>query len=292
MPGEHLLAGIGDEAAVDLPGQLAAIERLGFSGIELRNVDGAALADHDEQRFRRLRTAVRDAGLAVPCLASRIGNWARPVTAPFNDDLRELEVLAARAAELGTRYVRIMSYPNDGLPEAEWRERVLDRMARLAQRAGELNVVLLHENCAGWAGRDAGRMLRMLAEAGDSLRLLFDTGNGIEHGYDACELLGHVLPHVAHVHVKDALGNAGNATYVLPGTGSARVADCLRLLRDSGYSGALSLEPHLSARPHDGVVAGESAADRFVAAGRSLEGLLRDLMPCAATRIAGSSGRA
>lgn len=290
MPDEHLLAGIGDEAAVEFSGQLAAIGRLGFGGIELRNVDGAALGDLDERRFRRLRAAVRAAGLEVPCLASRIGNWARPITAPFTDDLRELEVLAARGAELGTRYLRIMSYPNDGLSEADWRERALDRVARLAQRAGELNVVLLHENCAGWAGAEAGRMLRMLAEAGDSLRLLFDTGNGIEHGYDPCELLGHILPYVAHVHVKDAVGSASGATYVLPGTGSARVADCLRLLRASGYSGALSLEPHLSARPHDGVVAGEAAADRFVQAGRSLEQLLRDLIPGAATRISRVGG--
>lgn len=273
-PGPNVLAGIGDEAAVELTGQLAALDRLGWSAVELRTVDGRALADLDDEHFAQVRAQVERAGLQVVGLASRIGNWARPITAPLDDDLRELEVLAARGAELGCHALRVMSYPNDGLAEPEWQRRVLDRMRRLAARAAELDVVLLHENCAGWAGSDADRMLRLVEECGPSLRLLFDTGNGIEHGYDAADLLAGILPHVAHVHVKDAVGDADDATYVLPGSGRAGVPECLRMLRESGYTGPLSIEPHLSARPHDGISAGESAAERFVQAGRILERLL------------------
>lgn len=274
-PPRDRLAGIGDEAGADLATQIDAVQRLGWSAIELRTVDGAHLADLDERHFDTVHRAVRDAGLDVVCLASRIGNWARPITAPFDDDLRELDVLAQRCAALGTRFVRIMSYPNDGLEEPEWRDRVLDRLSRLAARATAHDVVLLHENCAGWAGEDADRMLRLVAEVGGpALRLLFDTGNGIAHGYDSYAVLRRILPHVAHVHVKDAVGDADDATYVLPGSGRAGVPECLRMLRESGYTGPLSIEPHLSARPHDGISAGESAAERFVQAGRILERLL------------------
>lgn len=268
------LAGIGDEAAAGLTAQLVAIRRLGWPGIELRTVDGVALGDLTAHDVRRMAREVREADLDVVCLASRIGNWARPITAPFADDLRELDVLAGHCAELGTRYVRIMSYPNDGLPEPEWGACARDRVALLAERATGHGLTLLHENCAGWAGDDADRMLRLLADA-PSLRLLFDTGNGIEYGYDAPELLRSIVGHVAHVHVKDATGSPGSASYVPPGAGSARVAECLRLLLNSGYAGTLSLEPHLATRPHDGTQADESAADRFVEAGRSLERLLR-----------------
>lgn len=270
----NTLAGIGDEAAVELTEQLAALGRLGWSAAELRNVDGRALADLDDAHFARARGEIERSGLRVVCLSSRIGNWARPITAPFAADLRELEVLAERGTELGCRRLRVMSYPNDGLPEPEWGQRVLDRLGRLAARAAELDVLLLHENCAGWAGSDPARMLRLAAECGPALRLLFDTGNGVEHGYDARELLAEVLGQVAHVHVKDAIGPASDATYVLPGSGRAGVAECLRALLDSGYSGPFSIEPHLSARPHDGISAGESAAERFVQAGRILEQLL------------------
>ncbi|MCA1191927.1 sugar phosphate isomerase/epimerase [Saccharopolyspora sp. 6V] len=267
------LAGIGDEAAADLTGQLAAVRRLGWRSIELRTVDGVPLADLDEPDRRRTARQLRAAELDVVCLASRIGNWARPITAPFEDDLRELDVLAEQCRELGSRYVRIMSYPNDGLPEPEWGARARERVAKLAERAAELDVVLLHENCAGWAATDADRALRLLAEV-PSLRLLFDTGNGVEHGYHAPDLLRPLIGHVAHVHVKDATGSPGAVMYVPPGEGGSRVADCLRLLLNSGYEGAYSLEPHLVARPHDGVRADETAADRFVDAGRALERLL------------------
>ncbi|MEB3367456.1 sugar phosphate isomerase/epimerase family protein [Saccharopolyspora mangrovi] len=267
------LAGIGDEAAASLPDQIAAITALGWPGIELRTVDGVALADLDSSRFQRVRRAVAAAGLRVVCLDSRIGNWSRPITAPPADDLRELDVLADRCAALGTRYIRVMSYLSGGLDESEWRSRVLDRIALLADRAARHGVVLLHENCSGWAGSDPDRMMRLVEAGGPCLRLLFDVGNGIEHGYDSFGVLERVLPHVEHVHVKDAVGAPGRAEYVLPGEGHARVHDCLRLLLDRGYSGAFSLEPHLVTRPHEGRTATDPGP--FLSAGRRLEHLLR-----------------
>lgn len=304
MPeGSGTLAGIGDEAAVGLSGQTAAIRRLGWSGIELRTVGGAAIADLGAEDVERVRRSVDEAGLGVVSLASRIGNWARPITSPFADDMRELDVLAAHGDALGTRGVRVMSYPNDGLPEHAWRDRVLDRMSRLAARARELGLVLLHENCAGWAGSDGSRMVQLAELGGPALRLLFDTGNGVEHGYDPRDLLDRVLPHVAHVHVKDAVGSAGAVSYVPPGAGRCRVAECLRALFAAGYSGPLSLEPHLSVRPHENVWAAESwvaegcaaegwaaesGADRFVSAGRALERVLAGVL----TEDAASPGRA
>ncbi|MBE9373696.1 sugar phosphate isomerase/epimerase [Saccharopolyspora sp. HNM0983] len=285
MPDEAIiprLAGITDEAAGALTGQIRVITDLGWSGIELRSLGGRALADLPAAEAARARRAITAAGINVVALDSRIGNWARPITAPFADDLAELDALAEWCSVLGTRAVRIMSYPNDGLAEPEWRDRVLDRMHRLAQRARELGLLLLHENCAGWAGRDPERMLQLL-DAGDrsALLLLFDTGNGIEHGYSARDLLPRILPHIAHVHVKDATGGPGAASYALPGSGDAQVAECLQELLAAGYDGPLSLEPHLAVRPHEGLHPGESAADLFTTAGRSLEQLLQRLVPTA-----------
>ena len=267
------LAGIGDEAAAALPEQIAAITELGWRGIELRAVDGLALADLDSSRFLRVHRAVRAAGLRVVCLDSRVGNWSRPITAPPTADLRELDVLAERCASLGTRYIRIMSYLSDGLDEPEWQARVLDRIALLGDRAARHGVVLLHENCSGWAGSDPERMLRLVDAGGPCLRLLFDVGNGVDHGYDAVDVLQRILPHVEHVHVKDAVGSPGHAEYVLPGDGNARVRDCLRMLLDHGYAGAFSLEPHLLTRPHEGLAASDPAP--FLRAGRRLEELLQ-----------------
>ncbi|HET9381537.1 MAG TPA: sugar phosphate isomerase/epimerase family protein [Streptomyces sp.] len=280
------LTGIGDEAAPGADGQLAALRELGWTTLELRNVDGTALADLPPAAFDRLTRRLKDAGVTVAAVASRIGNWSRPATGDFAADLAELDVLADRCAALDCRFVRIMSYPDDGLTETEWADRVLARTAVLADRARRAGLVLLHENCAGWAADRADRALRLLrAVDSPALRLLFDTGNGVPHGYRATDLLRDLAPHVAHVHIKDAVRTPdGDTAYTLPGEGDAEVAACLRILAGHGYTGALSLEPHLAVRPHEGLTrAGEDAADLFVRAGRALTRLLSTLGPAGGT---------
>ncbi|WP_410586196.1 sugar phosphate isomerase/epimerase family protein [Amycolatopsis sp. lyj-23] len=274
------LAGIGDEAAPDLDGQLAAVRTLGWDALELRTVDGHAVADLDRAGRDRLVRAVHAAELTVVCLDSRIGGWAGSVLDPLDRDTAELSALAGLGAELGTPFVRIMSYPNAGLPEDAWRRAVVERIRVLADLAAEAGITLLHENCAGWAATSAERGLELLDAVGSpALRLLFDVGNGVAHGYDAPALLAELLPFVAHVHVKDAVDGEAGPVYTLPGDGRARVADCLRLLRSGGYTGALSLEPHLVTRPHEGRWADSAGASPFVAAGRRLAKLV-EATPC------------
>ncbi|MGW0362735.1 M20/M25/M40 family metallo-hydrolase [Streptomyces sp. NPDC002990] len=281
------ITGIGDEAAPDLAGQIAVARELGWSALELRTVDGAALADLPVAAVHEAAGLLDAAGLGVVCLDSRIGNWARPVTGPFSADLEELERLAEYGRVLGCRSLRVMSWTGDGLPEDDWAARAIDRMSRLARRAERLGVELLHENCAGWAGTDASRTLRLLAEADSpALRVLFDTGNGVPYGYDGYAMLKRLLPYVAHVHVKDALpgDRPGEAVYTLPGEGTARVADCVRLLEEHGYRGAYSLEPHLSVLPHAGLRGEDSdTAGLFVRAARRLDALDAPVPPAART---------
>ncbi|MFF7790897.1 TIM barrel protein [Streptomyces sp. NPDC007991] len=271
-------AGIGDEAAADLTGQLEALRRLGWGAIELRTVDGVAVADLDDRAFAALAHRVAAAGLDVVCVDSRIANWSRPVTGPFEEDVRELRRLAPRCAALGTRFVRVMSYPNAGLDDEEWGRRALERMTRLVRQAEQEGLVLLHENCSGWAGTRADRMRELLGRAGGpALRLLFDMGNGVPHGYDARALLDEIIDHVAHVHIKDArTGPDGQVVYTLPGEGESHVRSCLDVLVDHGYTGAWSIEPHTHLRPHQGRdTTGADGVAAFVRYGRCLERLVR-----------------
>ncbi|HKR52239.1 MAG TPA: sugar phosphate isomerase/epimerase family protein [Pseudonocardiaceae bacterium] len=278
-------AGIGDEAGASLRTQLDALARLSWSQIELRTVDGTWIADLGDRAFTQLTDTLATQELTVAGVASRIGNWSRPITGAFDRDLDELAVLSHRCAALGTRYIRVMSYLNAGLGEHEWRRRAVYRMRELASRAEEAGLVLLHENCTGWAATNTEHMLDLLDAVGSpALRLLFDTGNGIAHGYQAYDMLTQIVTHVAHVHIKDAKGSATNPVYTLPGAGQARVADCLRLLLRSGYTGVWSIEPHLTLRPHAGAEAGHAEGDKtgqgchdgFVASGLALEQLVRN----------------
>ncbi|MET0132862.1 MAG: sugar phosphate isomerase/epimerase family protein [Kibdelosporangium sp.] len=278
------LAGIGDEAGRSLGEQIEAHQRLGWSTIELRDIDGVPLAELDDPAFDEVAETLDRAGLRVVCVDSRIANWARPVSGDFALDLIELDRLVKRCAVMDTRYVRVMSYPNDGLTEIEWGARARLRLRMLADRAEAAGLVLLHENCAGWAGSDADRARQLIEEVDSpALRLLFDIGNGVAYGYEAYDMLVPLLPWVEHVHVKDARSEDGEAVYVLPGDGVCRVEDCLRLLLDNGFTGTWTIEPHLRVRPHEGRGdAGPDGITRFVEYGRAMERLVAGLReaPC------------
>ncbi|MBO2465589.1 sugar phosphate isomerase/epimerase family protein [Actinomadura violacea] len=277
VPDGIRLAGIGDEASPGLAGQIGAVAELGWHRLELRAIGGTPVARLDERAFRHAVGLLESAGTSVAGVASKIGDWSRPATGDFALDLDELDVLARRCDVLGTRLVRIMSYPSGGLDEPEWGRRACERLRELALRAEDHGLVLAHENCAGWAGDRADRMIDLVTGIGSpALRLLFDIGNGVAHGYPSLPMLREILPYVVHVHVKDArVGKDGEVAFVSPGTGQAEVAECLRLLLRHGYGGVLSIEPHLALAPHLGSGAGDPAA--FVAYGRALEHLIGEI---------------
>lgn len=255
---EYVLTGILDEAGEDWADQLGTAETLGWQQIELRNIGGLAVSDLPNATFGAIAADLRSSGMSVVCIDSRIGNWSRRITASFDKDLEELAILADRAADVGCSFVRVMSFPNDGLPETEWREKVLDRMARLTAIAERANIVLLHENCAGWAGQDPAKAVDMVESiASRHLRLLFDAGNGRAYGYAEIDYLRATLAYVEHVHVKDAIGTGTDVRYVDPGEGECRLGDSITALLGAGYRGAFAIEPHKTTRPHEGRTVGD-----------------------------------
>jgi sugar phosphate isomerase/epimerase len=255
----HRICAIGDEAAADLEGQIAAQRHAGVAGLELRTIDERFVHDLSEAQAALGADAIAAAGLSVPMVDTPIGSWAVTVAVDMREELALLRRTAARARVLGCRRLRVMSYPSDGRPDADWRREALRRMRLLADEAEKLDVVLLHENCHGWASQSAEASLEMLCEVDSPrLRLVFDTGNGLAYGYESPVFLRDVLPWVDHVHVKDGLrGTSGDdVQYVLPGAGHAGVAVCCEMLVRSGYSGWFSLEPHVGLVPHEGFDAG------------------------------------
>lgn len=274
------LAGIGDEAAPDLGGQMAAHQRLGWPEIELRTIGGRQIAELPAETVRAVARRLSDAGLTVTCVASGIGAWGRTTgTAPSMDE-DELERLAPRLALLGCNRVRVMSFPREGaLARADWGEEARRRLRRLARRAEQLGIVLLHENCAGYGGLGPDEALELLAGVDSpALRLLFDLGNGLSYGYSSADFLRPTLPWVEHVHVKDGLRTGDGIEWCLPGQGEAEVRECAAMLLASGYRGVWTIEPHLRVAPHRGRwLAGDGAIDEFIAYGRAFERLLADV---------------
>ncbi|GAB6990761.1 sugar phosphate isomerase/epimerase family protein [Paenibacillus pini] len=272
-------SGLSDEAGADLDVQIEAHVQLGWSEIEIRTVGGQALSDIDASTFEKIARRIRDASLKVTTVASRIANWERPITSDFSMDIEELNIISDRMHLLGSKYVRIMSYPNDGLSESEWQKRVMERMHHLTEIAKQANIVLVHENCSGWAGSDPQRALKLVEEVNSPhLRLLFDTGNGIAYEYDTFDYLTHVWKYVEHVHIKDGILAEGKEVYTFPGEGNSRVKECLIWLLEHQYNGIISIEPHLHLIPHlRQNPTSNHLKDSYVSYGRKLERAVEEI---------------
>ena len=121
---------------------------------------------------------------------------------------------------------------------------MLERLSRFLEEASGSNIILCHENEKGIYGEKAKECKNLMDHFyGDHFKCIFDFANFIqaeENTWNAYELL---KPYIAYIHVKDALLKDGSV--VPAGYGDGQVARILGDLIQNGYSGYLSLEPHL-----------------------------------------------
>lgn len=276
-------SGISDEAGKTIDRQIAAHRELGWSHLELRTVEGVNLTQLPDEAFDRVYAAVTEAGMQVSCFASAIANWARPITCDPDIDRQDLTRAIPRMHRFGTRFIRVMSYPNDPqhpIPEDAWRREAIVRMKVLARMAEDGGVILLHENCSGWGGLSAENSNILLGEVNSpALKVVFDTGNPVTYGQDAWEYYLAVRKDIAYVHIKDARKVDGVDHYTMCGDGDGCVREILADLKQSGYDGGISIEPHLAAVIHTGQTCDDADAlyTSYVAYGRRLMDLARAL---------------
>ncbi len=248
--------GIPDEAGFSIEAQIAAHQQLGWKHLELRLINDVNLTTVDDATFDHVVEQVETAGMKVCSFASALANWSRSITTDFDVDIQELKMALPRMQRLGTLYIRCMSWPNAAEPWADerWRDEAVRRMKILAAMAKDGGVIIIHENCDGWAGESAANTLELL-ELVDSpaLKLVYDTGNPVVHGQDAVAYLKEVIDYVVHVHIKDGRKNPdGKVQFTYPGDGTCQVEKCVRTLVAHGYDGGYSIEPHLASIIHTG----------------------------------------
>ncbi len=275
-----ILSGIADEAGKAIEEQIEAHRKLGWNHIEIRNVNSVNLTRVSENDFEKIRGKLDEAGMQVSCLGSEIANWARKISGDFKTDEEDLKRAIPRMKKLNTKYIRVMSYPNDGMGESEWHEEVLKRLRELTNIAEGEGVILAHENCSGWGGVSAENCRTLTEEIGSaSFKVLFDTGNPPAEGQDSWDFYNTIRKYIVYVHIKDSRREGDSTIFTLPGEGAGRVRDIVADLKSSGYEGILSIEPHLSAVVHEGKEAedGSQASEVYVNYGRQIEKVLNEI---------------
>jgi sugar phosphate isomerase/epimerase len=278
-----IITGIADEGSPELKEQIRIHRTLGWHTLELRLIGKTNICAVDEETFEEVYRTLQEEQMEVICFASSIANWARPITSDFQMDVEELERAMPRMQRLGTRFIRVMSYPNDGLPESDWRKEAIRRMKELARIAADGDVVMVHENCSGWGGMSPENQKVLLEEVhSPHLQIVFDTGNPVGEGHppeETWDFYQTALPFIKHVHIKDcARTEKGEIEYTYPGEGQSMVRRTCKSLLDLGYEGAFSIEPHITAQIHLGTSSsGREAEEIYIEYGRRVDTMLAEL---------------
>jgi len=265
------LSAFADEIDDDLEVQCQTLRRLAIGWIELRSAWGVNVSEFDAAMLADVRAVLDRYGVRVSSIGSPIGKIG--VTEPFEPHLEQLENVLKVAAALQAPYVRVFSFfVPDGDDADRHRTEVLTRMRALAKLAESHQQVLLHENEKHIYGDIPRRCLDLVESvASPWLRLTWDSANFVQCGVRPfTDAYASLRPHVEYVQIKDA--HLATGEVVPAGEGDGEIVETLRALRDDGFDGYFSLEPHLRSAHSRG---GFSGADLFEKAHSAFTGLLR-----------------
>lgn len=283
----YYFSGIGDEAANGIDDQIRAIKTLGWKNLEARNVEVPGfpkgnIHDIPGAAFDLLVEKVNAAGIHINCFGSAIGNWGKKIDESGDSSLAETRRAIPRMQRLGTKFVRIMSFAvrkeEDQMAQERFR-----RLRDITKMFLDSGIQPVHENCMNYGGMGWPFTLELLENV-PGLKLVFDTANPVFNEdrskpkpwkkQDPWEFYQHVKQHVVHVHIKDARWNdaKNDADYTMPGEGDGKVRETLTDLIKSGYSGGISIEPHVAVVFHDANVkaSDQDMFNTFVEYGRRL----------------------
>jgi 3-dehydroshikimate dehydratase len=279
------LSAFADEISPDLNEQIAVLKSENIHFLDLRGVWNTNVLDLSDKQANEVKETLDAHGIGVAAIGSPIGKV--PIDSPFDEHLQRFEGAIALAKFFQTPFMRIFSfYP--GLPEADksavgtinrplhpaaGRDEVLRRLREMTARARAAGIILLHENEKDIYGDTIARCVDLLQSCDDAhMQAVFDPANFIQCGQtpypDAYEAL---RPWLRCMHVKDA---RADGSVVAAGEGMARWPELLQRLREDGYDGFFSLEPHLAAA---GRYQGFSGPDLFRRASQALQGMLQTM---------------
>ena len=246
MDPKIIISGFADEIDPQLDVQLKVVKALGMEYICFRAADGKGVADYTlEEVQEKILPRLKAAGVKVSSLGSPIGKIDIDDEAAYEKQLQQLDTLCRICNLLDTRYIRMFSFWMVGKNPDEWKDEVLRKLKGFAQIAEKYGVILIHENEKDIYG-DTGERCKVILDelASPCFKAAFDYANFVQCGENTAECWELLKEHVVYIHIKDAV--AGKNENVVCGTGDGKIPELLaKAIREDGYEGFLTLEPHL-----------------------------------------------
>src|SRR6188472_304894 len=249
------LSGFIDEISDDSSEQCKVAAGLGLHYVEVRSAWGINILDLDAAELDTLRQTLAEYGLSVSSIGSPIGKIG--IDDEFPPHLGRMRHAVEVAELLEAPYIRLFSFfiPEGTDPDGR-RDEVLSRMSALADAAADSDVILVHENEKEIYGDIPRRCLDIVTSVSSpKLQLAWDPANFVQVGVRPfTEGYAMLRPHVAYMQIKDAL--LADASVVVAGAGDGELRETVRALRDDGFDGFFSLEPHLGEYTAYGALSG------------------------------------
>ncbi len=234
-----------DEISPDLSEQLDVLAEMGLSHLEIRNVWGKNVLALSDEELASISGMLKERGFRVSSIGSPIGKY--PITEPFEPQLEAMERAAAAAKALDAKYIRVFSFLfPEGEDQSSRAKEALHRMKKLTEAAVKHGVVLILENDSGLYGTTPDGCLDIFNYCdSSSLCAAFDPGNYVIAGVKPMdEAYSKIEPYLEYVHIKDATKEP--VLFVPAGKGEGQLEELLVALNEKGYTGFLSVEPHLA----------------------------------------------
>jgi 3-dehydroshikimate dehydratase len=263
------LAAFADEISPNLDEQIRVCKELGIRFFELRGVAGKNVMDFDDALKNEIRAKLKDNGMGVASIASPIGKVK--ISDPWEPYFDKFKHAVELSEFFSAPLIRIFSYfpPAKGQDIREHRDEVMRRMQAKADYMKGHPATLVHENEKDIYGEHGAMDLDMLKTVNSpKLRAAFDFANFIVAGDDNLKNWEMLKPYVIHFHIKDCI--RATKKIVPAGQGDGKVQVILEDAKNSGYSGFLTLEPHLKVA---GKNSGETGPELFKVATTALRGI-------------------
>ena len=243
---KEMISGFADEICDNFIEQLETLNELGIKYICLRAIDGKSIIKYTEEDAKSyISPTLEKYGIKVSSLGSPIGKIHIDDEDAYARQLNELETLCKIANILDCKYIRLFSFwMPKGEDPAKYRDIVINKMAKFIEICDKYGVVPMHENEKDIYG-DTGARCKIIHDAfkNTSLRAAYDFANFVQCDEDTMECYELLKNYVEYLHIKDAC--YASKEVVLFGTGDGKVREILRLFKESGYDGFLTMEPHL-----------------------------------------------
>lgn len=267
------LSAFGDEVSPDLNEQMDVLESEGVKHIELRGVWGKNVKDLTDTEVSQVKSAISARGFGISAIGSPIGKIG--INDDFHTHLQDFLRCVDIANALGAKYIRIFSfYMPQGEDPAKYRNDVIGKLKIMRDIAKREGVILAHENERGIYGDIGDRCADIMHELMmDGACAIFDPANFVQCGQKPYEdAFSKLKGFVRYCHIKDAVMSDGRV--VPAGEGDGDIKRILSELIASGFSGFLSLEPHLSVAEQS---YGRTTPELFVTAARALKSILDEI---------------